>query len=774
MIVFRLLLRQEHRTRSVVASTTIDSPVEFTSTNHLCISNNQNSFRSHRASTVRTDSFPTSLPIPEFNVEADREIEDLAQLDNDLRSLGIALNMSMNRETDLEALDLALPLTPTSDSSLEPSNTPPLTLSIKTKQSARVIKASPRKDCQSMSASVHDGTDILRDDHIPMFSLAGNTNGPGQHPDKFESLVLQVAEAPEAAQSRSTVVFPTSASLPIGEGQIQDTRNRGSPAKGAIPVEIAHSSSSKSRKERTQSFGGKSATHDHITSIPSISSFSPTISKSRLRSISLTGKSTRWTLSSATASMMDWGSIMERGKKEKRDSSTVSLSRSSSFCSPRPKRRALPGMEIEDDDCEDETGNLHPTKTKLNNQEKARTPPEGDVFSSKYQIPRARRPDTLFADHRTLSPLPFASYLENPTTQMSACNVKLDGFPPLTSDSRPLRPTRSSTFHIFPNFDALAGLGSLGVKLSRGLSRSPTPTRVLNLGAGGGVVGMRSPTPKRMGGIIGITKAAITDAIGTARSPSRSGIDLLRMEGVLKEEAEETTDVYAKQNVVYGRGWRRVDFEEKEDQFDVKLYEMRTPKRSRQIKDDQEWSLSTIPRFDTGTPGSLKSDTSSDTETTPDLPTPRAHRPSTPVSPLRKLTRSSQPLSEKDKAAFNPILTYPLPTKLASPPPTSFNSSRFISQRERFYSSAEAFSNDPDPFAAPELGAIVRESQVSLLRDVDYMFSGQAQTATRMSAWGNLTLPVPKEKRNPGIGLRRVISDSRLVNFEFLFLVVRR
>ncbi|KAE9408778.1 hypothetical protein BT96DRAFT_985636 [Gymnopus androsaceus JB14] len=297
---------------------------------------------------------------------------------------------------------------------------------------------------------------------------------------------------------------------------------------------------------------------------------------------------------------------------------------------------------------------------------------------------------------------------------------------------------------------------------------------MLNLG--GGVVGMRSPTPRRMGGIIEMTTAAVTD---TARGPSRSGVDLLRMDGALSEEDEdeETEKVYASHS-----GWRRVDFEEKDNPLDIKLYELRTPKKSRQ-RDGQWSSPSRISRFNKtsipGTPGSLESDTSSDTETTPaspNVPTPRTpFTPVTPVSPLRKLTRSPQPLSEALRRDIspspNPILpsrsSFPLSSsqkKPASPPPTSFNSSRFISQKNLFEAPVEVFNNDPDPFAAPELGAIVRESQFSLLReDSDQGFGDgcdQVQTATRMSAWGNLTLPVPKEKRSPGIGLRRAVSDN--------------
>ena len=95
-------------------------------------------------------------------------------------------------------------------------------------------------------------------------------------------------------------------------------------------------------------------------------------------------------------------------------------------------------------------------------------------------------------------------------------------------------------------------------------------------------------------------------------------------------------------------------------------------------------------------------------------------------------------------------------------PPSSFNSPRFISKKGRFGSPLEVYDDNEDPFAGPELGAIVRESQVNLLRENsdEYRYD-QIQTATRMSAWGNLMLPVPKEKRNPGVGLRRVLSGHQ-------------
>ncbi|KAE9408779.1 hypothetical protein BT96DRAFT_671367 [Gymnopus androsaceus JB14] len=216
--------------------------------------------------------------------------------------------MNMSRETDLEALDLALPLTPVSDSSLEPSTPSPLGLSIKQSSIPRLrvissLGAGPSRHipCRSMSVSVHDGTDVLRDDY------AWNRNSPDLRPyplgvDKFGSRIL-VAEAgaSEAAQSRSTVIFPTPTSVPLEEVQIQDVKGHESPTRNSVPD--TQSSPSRPRKDSTQSFGGRSARsfkHGRLPSIPSFSSFSPSIAKSRLRSISLTGKSARRTLSTTT------------------------------------------------------------------------------------------------------------------------------------------------------------------------------------------------------------------------------------------------------------------------------------------------------------------------------------------------------------------------------------------------------------------------------------------------------------------------------------------
>ncbi|KAJ3749446.1 hypothetical protein DFH05DRAFT_674808 [Lentinula detonsa] len=703
------------------------------------------------ASTLRMDSFLTSFPLSQFC--KDQEGENLTQLDEDvekgLRELGL------NQETDLEALDLAFPFAPTSDSSLAP----------------RPTKMDPNRHKRRKlpSVSVHDGVDI---DCTKTASLTTNRNGSESfsHPlnaDKTGSssqlIPTVVAEAEATDKLKSTVTFPTQPSIPFEDVQIPgDFGKQNSLADRSISGQ-QHPSLARSKKESFGSKSSRSLKYGRLPSIPSLPSLAPSFAKSRLRSFSLTGKVSRRTHSTATASMMDWGS-------ESRHLSTASLSRSSSFCSPRPKRRALDSIEGEE--------------RYLCNLGKRQDQPESqgvtDVFNSDYPVSRMRRPDALFSDNRTLSPLPFASYISE-----NASPTNGDFLHP----ARPLRPTRSSTFHIFPNFDALAGLGSLGAKIGRGLSGgrspSPTPTRMLSTGpgVGEGMIGMRSPTPRSMGGIIEMTKAAVTGAV---RSPNRLGMDLFRVQGSSRGTAEEDrinlTEnedlVGGPQTRLYEGGWKGVESTDVEDIYDVELRELRTPKRLRPTKGDRWTSPSRIPRLKktsvlVDSPGSLKSSSSWETETTPTsigMQTPRT--PNTPRSPLHKFIRTPQYLpgaSPIPSATTLPCRSSPLSTshfgnKLSSLPPTSFSDSRVCSRKPYFGGPSELFNDDPDPFAGPELGAIVRDSQVSLLREDSDKDGSQVQTATRMSAWGNLTLPVPKEKRSPGVGLRRTVSDNRKRN----------
>ncbi|KAJ3999287.1 hypothetical protein F5050DRAFT_1709825 [Lentinula boryana] len=696
------------------------------------------------ASTLRMDSFLTSFPLSQFRKD---QGENLTQLDDDvekgLRELGL------NQEIHLEALDLAFPLAPTPDSSLAPRPTK--------------MDLNRHKRRKLPSVSVHDGVDM---DYTKTASLTTNRNGSESfsHPlnadktgssSQLISTAVAEAEAPQVADKlKSTVTFPTQPSIPFEDVQIPgDFGKQNSPADRSISGQ-QHPSLARSKKESFGSKSSRSLKYGRLPSIPSFPSLAPSFAKSRLRSFSLTGKVSRRTHSTATASMMDWGS-------ESRHLSTASLSRSSSFCSPRPKRRALDSIDGE--------------ARHFCNLGKRRDQPESqgvtDVFNSDYHVSRMRRPDALFSDNRTLSPLPFASYISE-----NASPTNEDFLHP----ARPLRPTRSSTFHIFPNFDALAGLGSLGAKIGRGLSGgrspSPTPTRTLSTGPGAGerMIEMRSPTPRSMGGIIEMTKAAVTGAV---RSPSRLGMDLFRAQGSSRGTAEddridltENEDfVGGPQTRLYGGGWKSVDSTNVEDYdpiYDVELRELRTPKRFRPTKEDRWTSPSRIPRLKktsvrVDSPGSLKSSSSWETETTPTsigMQTPRT--PNTPRSPLHKFIHTPQYLPG---ASPIPRSTSHFGNKLASLPPTSFSDSRVVSRKPYFC--GPLFNDDPDPFAGPELGAIVRDSQVSLLReDSEKDGYSQAQTATRMSAWGNLTLPVPKEKRSPGVGLRRAVSDNRKRN----------
>ncbi|KAJ3797795.1 hypothetical protein GGU11DRAFT_783439 [Lentinula aff. detonsa] len=729
-----------------------NSPLPISPNYPLIFANDSDFSGPPTASTLPMDSFLTSFPLSQFC--KDQEGENLTQLDDDvekgLRELGL------NRETHLEALDLAFPLAPTSDSSLAP----------------RPTKMDPNRHKRRKlpSVSVHDGVDM---DCTKTASLTTNRNGSESfsHPlnaDKTGSssqlISTAVAEAEATDKLKSTVTFPTQPSIPFEDVQIPgDFGKQNSPADRSISGQ-QHPSLARSKKESFGSKSSRSLKYGRLPSIPSLPSLAPSFAKSRLRSFSLTGKVSRRTHSTATASMMDWGS-------ESRHLSTASLSRSSSFCSPRPKRRALDSIEGEE--------------RYLCNLDKRQDQPESqgvtDVFNSDYPVSRMRRPDALFSDNRTLSPLPFASYISE-----NASPTNEDFLHP----ARPLRPTRSSTFHIFPNFDALAGLGSLGAKIGRGLSGgrspSPTPTRMLSTGpgVGEGMIEMRSPTPRSMGGIIEMTKAAVTGAV---RSPNRLGMDLFRVQGSSRGTAEEDrinlTEnedlVRGPQTRLYEGGWKGVESTDVEDIYDVELHELRTPKRSRPTKGDRWTSPSRIPRLKktsvlADSPGSLKSSSSWETETTPTsigMQTPRT--PNTPRSPLHKFIRTPQYLpgaSPIPSATTLPCRSSPLSTshfgnKLASLPPTSFSDSRVVSRKPYFGGPSELFNDDPDPFAGPELGAIVRDSQVSLLReDSDKDGYSQVQTATRMSAWGNLTLPVPKEKRRPGVGLRRAVSDNRKRN----------
>ncbi|KAF9073613.1 hypothetical protein BDP27DRAFT_1400199 [Rhodocollybia butyracea] len=692
-----------------------DSPVPFT------------------ASTFRTDSFPTSVLLPEFRRKTNWEFEDFTP-----DPFGI---VEANRETDLDALDLAFPLGPVS---VGPSP------SLLQKEAVVPARASSSLPASSQRASRRTNSDNFSE-----------PSGPDQqtraYPLRLNGSSLgspQSSPVRKANQSQSTVTFPTPTSVPKEDVQGGDREK-------FVPAQIIQAQHSRSSRESNQSFGGQSAKgsrHGRLPSFPSLSSISSAAkSRSRLRSISLTGKGTRRSLSTKSGSIVDGGLSLERNqKKESRNLSTGSLSRSSSFCSPRPKRRPLSGVEGETGHNDGLTGLQ---RNEVSPEEDVMNQVEVDVFSVEYHSPRARRPDPLSLDQRALSPLPFSSYF--PEHRVEDQYHTASGLDPRRGLSPPpLRPPRLSTFHIFPNFDALAGLGSLGVKLSRGLSSGqlPTPPRMSSLGTGR--TGTRSPTSRRKVEGVGTT--------GIARSPSRVGIDLLRMDPLCMDKEDVNGQSSKDRKLVkdYG-GWRCVDADESGQPFtaNVELSELRTPPKSRQVKEDPRWGHSRIPKSvqstGLGTPTS-PSDTSLDTETTPasNLQTPRTpFTPTTPISPLRKLTRSP-PVFEIDSSPYNPILSSrPLSAhRLATPPSPSsiFNSSGF--RRNRFGGLAEVFNDDPDPFAAPGLGAVMRESQVSLLREDSHQRHGQAQTATRMSAWGNLTLPVPKEKRNPGIGLRRAVS----------------
>ncbi|KIK69076.1 hypothetical protein GYMLUDRAFT_67778 [Collybiopsis luxurians FD-317 M1] len=716
------------------------------------------------ASTLRTDSFPTSIPLPMTKLIADPRREDLDQLDRDLREMSKVLNMELDWETGLEALDLALPLTSKSDSSLE-QITSPLQFSVRTKKvpnkprivSTQSAGSSNQIPCRSVTVSVHEATDV---DVLPY----GSSMARNKDRLNLESHLLignglgfssssTVKVAAEAYQSKSTVAFPTFTSDQPEEVKVRAGEGHSYPM-DHIPLVVGsqsqQSSPTKSRRS-AQNFGIRNAKHGRLSSIPSFSSFSSSIAKSRLRSLSFSGKGVRRSFSTATASIMDWGS-----ERNMREEGNGTLSRSSSFCSPRPKRRALPVQEEDVAFAAD-----------FSIQDEIDLGLETKISDFEYHVPRTR-PES--PENRTSSPVPFASYASEstspivsqlPSSSFDSAIVNDEDPASSTGSKPPPRPSRSSALHIFPNFDALAGLGSLGAKLSRGLnrSRSPTPTRVLSPGAGADVVGLRSPTPKRMVRIM-------TTVTGGLRSPSRLGLDLRRAEVLASEgEQDEGNDILRDEDDrgSYRRGWRCADMED-EQLFtsNIELSSLRTSKTSKIS------GLKKIPI--PKTPGSLSSDTS-DTETTADLQTPRTFfTPSAPTSPLHSFYPSPQSLADPASIQISrsrsslPLCSNQLGYRPTSPvPPSSFNNSRFISNKGSFRSPLEVYDDNEDPFAGPEPGAIVRESQVNLLRENsdEYRYD-QIQTATRMSAWGNLMLPVPKEKRNPGVGLRRVLSDHQI------------
>ncbi|KAJ3817911.1 hypothetical protein EV361DRAFT_1034756 [Lentinula raphanica] len=682
----------------------------------------------------------TSMPVRPFYNE--QENENLTRLDRDLEK-GLCTLFS-NRDTNLEALDLAIPLTPVSDSGL----------------ALKPVKMHYRR-CELLSIRVQENVNVHYNKVAPLItdrdrlesnSRSLNTLEFGLSPQLIPTTVAE-AEASEAAdKSISTVIFPTRISTQMEKLQITDKENH-------QPTSDQLSPSLRSKKESLGSKSSRSLRYGRIPSIPSLSSLSSSLAKSRLRNFSLTGKISRRTQSTATASMMDWGS-------ERRHQPSASLSRSSSFCSPRPKRRALPS----------DVGEVRPHLPHTCNLDRKQRQNDTQGYEDPYSS-RMRRPDALFADTRTLSPLPFASYSEN----TSPINDSLQ--PTQKQERPPLRPTRSSTFHIFPNFDALAGLGSLGAKLGRGLgggrSPSPMPTRMLSTETGEGLIGMRSPTPRSMGGIIEMSRAAVS---GAARSPSRLGLDLFRMEGpsYVKEPPErakvERVDdeelISSSQVEMMGNRWNCVISDPAEDRptYDVELQELRTPKKPGPAKEDRlPPSPSRIPRLKRtkilDSPVSLKSISSWESETTPTsigLQTPRT--PTTPFYEYSRVLKPPYSIPSNTKSRSSPLTTGKFSNKLAlTPPPTSFTISSRSSSKATCLPDGptEVFNHDPDPFAGPELGAIVRDSQVSLLReDSDRASNGQAQTATRMAAWGNLTLPVPKEKRSPGVGLRRAVDDD--------------
>ncbi|KAJ4483819.1 hypothetical protein J3R30DRAFT_1838352 [Lentinula aciculospora] len=724
------------------------SPFPTSTKHHRNCVNESDSLGPVTSGTPHTTPFRTSFLLSQ--VCAKQEDANVTRLDEDVEK---GLRVS-SRETNLEALDLAFPLTQISDNVLE------------TIPSLKPMRMDPDKHtlCQSLAVSVYDGSEV----HCTQVAMTTNRNGsdPFSHPlNAFAfgspSIAAAEAEAPEAInKEKSTVIFP---SISFDEVQIPDS-NLGKQEIFADKSSFSHPSPSKLKKD---SSGSKSLKHSRLPSILSLSSLSSSLGKSRLRSFSLTGK--RRTYSTATASIMDWSS-------ESLHPCTTSLSRSSSFCSPRPKRRALPSAEAEVKHRNDPLSLCD----LVNRQNQVESEGHVDVFGPEYSVPRMRRPDALFPDNRTLSPLPFASYLSDNTSHISECLHPVS----MNQVQRPpLRPTRSATFHIFPNFDALASLGALGAKLSRGLSGgrspSPTPTRMLRIGTDEGIIGMRSPTPRSMGGIMEMTRVAV-------RSPSRLGMDLLRTDGplvvtqgVVGDSSGDEDLVQSKLTKSYGQGWKHVESDDEDyPAYNIELRELRTPKKLRPYKEDRWTSPSKIPRLRKTTaldsPGSQKS-IFSDTEMTPTtvgIQTPRTpFIPTTPVSPLQNHTRYPQPLHEA--ILFNPILSSRSSPVSASyfvnklaplPPPSSFNSPRFRSQESYISGPIEVFNNDPDPFAGPELGAIVRDSQVGLLReDLNRDGYSQIQTATRMSAWGNLTLPVPKAKKSPGVGLRKDVSDDRNV-----------
>ncbi|KAH7876690.1 uncharacterized protein C8R40DRAFT_1068472 [Lentinula edodes] len=763
-----------------------DANSPHTSTNRLQILiNNSNSSGPLTDNALRTGSaFLTSFPPSPFCEQHEENI----RLDEDVEKCLRALNGN----TNLEALDLAFPLTQTTYSVLEQTALP--------LRPTRTLVHDRQELCQSLSVSVHSGTDVhytqvasstvfINDFNSLSHSLNALEFGS---PPRSVSFVMAEAEASKTADKlKSTVIFPiqqSQLSIPFDDKQILN--DLGKPASLTYrPVSgQLQSSPSRSKKDSFGSKSSRSLKHSRLPSILSLSSLSSSLAKSRLRSFSLTGKN-KWTNSPATASMMDLDS------ENQHDPSTVSLSRSSSFCSPRPKRRAFLSGEMEVKHSADDTQvQLYDLGEKRNQDESQG--PNVDVFSSEHHRDesRMRRPDALFPDNRTLSPVPFASYISENTSHIDESTRPASR---CSEDQRPpLRPTRSSTFHIFPNFDALVGLGSLGAKLGRGLSGgrspSPMPTRMLSTGAGEGMIGMRSPTPWRMAGIMEMTKAAVSGAAGVMRPPSGLGMDLLRTKDPLGANGEvmavERIESHGDENIVKskqtrngGRGWICVESEDEEQyasDADVNLCEIRTPKKlSRPAEEDRWTSPSRIPRLKTTvlhSPESLKSNSSSEISASFGLQTPRTpFTPNTPISSFRKLIHSESPqsLPETVSISLNPYDAFrssPLSTKnkpAFSPPPSSFSSSRFGSKKApHFGGPVEVFSNDPDPFAGPELGAIVRDSQVNLLREDADKDGYGVQSATRMSAWGNLTLSVPKEKRNPGVGLRRPVGDIRNVS----------
>ncbi|KAJ4493767.1 hypothetical protein C8J55DRAFT_555187 [Lentinula edodes] len=781
-----------HFSRDEPFSRSYDSDVDransHTSTNRLQIfADNSDSSGPFTAGTLRADSFLTSIRLPRF---CERHEENIG-LDEDVEKC----LSTLNGNTNLEALDLAFPLTQTAYSVLEQTALP--------LRPTRTLVHDRQELCQSLSVSVHSGTDVHYT-QVASSTVFMNDFNSLSHPlnalefgSPPQSISFVMAEASQTADKlKSTVIFPTrqsQLSIPFGDiqipndfGKLESLTYR--PVSGQL-----QSSPSRSKKDSFGSKSSRSLKHGRLPSILSLSSLSSSLAKSRLRSFSLTAKNTKWTNSLATASMMDLD------PENQHDLSTVSLSRSSSFCSPRPKRRAFLSGETEVKHLTDDSQvHLYDLGEKRNQTESQG--PNVDALSSAEHHrdeSRMRRPDALFPDNRTLSPLPFASYISEKTSHI---DESIRPASRCSEDQRPpLRPTRSSTFHIFPNFDALVGLGSLGAKLGRGLSGgrspSPMPTRMLSTGAGEGMIGMRSPTPWRMAGIMEMTKAAVSGAAGAIRPPSGLGMDLLRpkdplganREVVAAERIESHGDedvVKSKQTRNGGRGWICVESED-EDQYasdaDVDLCEIRTPKKlSRRAEEDRWTSPSRIPRLKTtvlDSPESLKSNSSSKIETISTSFGPQTPRtpftPNTPISSFRKLIHSESPqsLPETVSISLNPYDAFrssPLSTKdkpAFSPPPSSFSSSRFGSKKApRFGGPVEVFSNDPDPFAGPELGAIVRDSQVNLLREDPDKDGYGVQTATRMSAWGNLTLSVPKEKRNPGVGLRRPVGDIRNVS----------